>query len=82
MAKRYTVSDGKLLLTLQEDEGGWYVVTSPTDPAMITQARSIPEAFVMAKDAFSALAASREDKARWAAPRRIAKRQRKVATGI
>ena len=33
--KKYTVSDGKLVLTLQEDEGGWYTVTSPTDPAMI-----------------------------------------------
>ena len=52
--KKYTVSDGKLVLTLQEDEGGWYTVTSPTDPAMITQAKSIKEAFQMARDAFAA----------------------------
>ena len=64
--KKYTVSDGRLILTLREDEGGWYVVTSPTDPAMITQARSIPEAFEMARDAFAGLAASRADASRWA----------------
>ena len=63
--KKYTVSDGKVVLQLAEDEGGWYTVTSPTDPAMITQARNIREAFVMAKDAFAALAASRADRNRW-----------------
>ena len=63
--KKYTVSDGRLILTLQEDEAGWYVVTSPADPAMITQARSIPEAFEMARDAFARLAASRADANRW-----------------
>jgi antitoxin HicB len=63
--KKYTVSDGKLVLTLQEDEGGWYTVTSPTDPAMITQAKTIKQAFQMAKDAFEALAASRSDVRRW-----------------
>lgn len=83
MAKQYTVSDGKLLLTLQPAEDGWYVVTSPTDPAMITQARSIPEAFTMAKDAFAALADSRNDMNRWTAakPRRTTA-QRKVGSGI
>lgn len=66
MAKRkYSVSDGRVVLTLTEDEGGWYTVTSPTDPAMITQARTIPEAFEMARDAFAALADSRADLKRW-----------------
>jgi hypothetical protein len=65
MSKKYTVSDGKLVLTLQEDERGWFTVTSPTDPAMITQARNIREAFAMARDAFAALAASRKDPLRW-----------------
>lgn len=65
MKRKYTVSDGKLILTLQEDEGGWYTVTSPTDPAMITQARTVPEAFEMARDAFAALSASRSDNQRW-----------------
>ena len=69
MARRkYTVSDGKLVLTLEPDEDGWYIVTSPTDPAMITQARTIPEAFEMAGDAFAALAASRSDLNRWNGP--------------
>ena len=63
-AARYNVTDGKLLLTLQEDEGGWFTVTSPDDPALITQARTIREAFVMARDAKAALAASRRKRAR------------------
>jgi antitoxin HicB len=63
--KKYNVTDGKILLTLQEDEDGWFIVTSPTDPAMITQARSIGEAFEMARDAFAALASSRNDSRRW-----------------
>jgi antitoxin HicB len=65
MNKKYTVSDGRIVLSLQEEEGGWYTVTSPTDPAMITQARTIKEAFMMARDAFAALAASRRDPLRW-----------------
>ena len=63
--KRYSVSDGKLLLTLEDAGGGWYTVTSPSDPALITQARSIPEAFEMARDALAALVASRSDARRW-----------------
>jgi antitoxin HicB len=73
--KKYTVSEGRIVLTLQEDEGGWYIVTSPTDPAMITQARSIPEAFDMARDAFAGLAASRADSQRWAKASRSRSRQ-------
>jgi predicted RNase H-like HicB family nuclease len=64
MAK-YNVTDGKLLLTLEEDEGGWHVVTSPSDPALVTQARTIREAFEMARDAQAALAASRRDLSRY-----------------
>lgn len=76
MAKKaYTVSDGRLMLTLREDEEGWYTVTSPTDPAMITQARTIPEAFEMARDAFAALAASRSDTKRWSKPGRARPRR-------
>ncbi len=39
MAKRYTVSDGKLVLTLEEAEEGGYVVTSPMDPAARDRSR-------------------------------------------
>lgn len=65
MAKKYTVSDGDLTLELQEIEDGWLLVRSPTDPAMITQARTIKEAFAMARDAFKALAEARSDPDRW-----------------
>ena len=40
MSKRYTVSDGKLVLNLEEAEEGGYIVTSPLNPELITQAES------------------------------------------
>ena len=82
MAKRYTISDGKLLLTLQPDPAGGFVVTSPIDPAMITQADTIDEAFAMARDAFAALADSRSDAHRWKpTPRKRPARHRPVGSG-
>ena len=59
MAKKYTVSDGKLVLTLREAEEGGYVVTSPLDPELVTQAQTVGEAFTMARDALKALRESR-----------------------
>lgn len=59
MAKRYTVSDGKLVLTLEEAEEGGYVVTSPLDPELITEAETVAEAFEQARDALRALTQSR-----------------------
>ena len=53
--KRYTVSDGKLVLTLEAAEEGGYVVTSPLDPELITEAETVEEAFENAKDALRAL---------------------------
>jgi antitoxin HicB len=52
MAKKpvqYTVTDGELVLVLEPDDG-WYTVTSPFNPEIITQARSLEEAFEMARD--------------------------------
>jgi predicted RNase H-like HicB family nuclease len=71
--KRYNVTDGKLLLTLEEAEEGGFLVTSPDDPALITEAETIAEAFEMAKDAMAALAKSRRKLAAElkAAPRRV-----------
>jgi antitoxin HicB len=63
--KKYTVSDCKLTLVLKEAEDGWYTVTSPLDPALITQAKSLGEAFRMARDAAAALVESRRDLHRW-----------------
>jgi antitoxin HicB len=57
--KRYTVSDGKLVLNLEPAEEGGYIVTSPLDPELLTEAETIEEAFVNARDAASALRQSR-----------------------
>ena len=51
MAKRYTISDGKLVLTLEEAEEGGFIVTSPLDPGLNTEAETVAEAFEMARDA-------------------------------
>lgn len=57
--KQYTVSDGKIVCILQEGEEGGYIVTSPLDPQLITEAETVKEAFENAKDALAALSASR-----------------------
>lgn len=56
MAKRYTISDGKLVLTLAVAAEGGFVVSSPLYPGLWTQAESVPEAFENARDALKALA--------------------------
>ena len=55
----HTVSDGKLVLTAEEAQEGGFIVTSPLDPELITEAESISEAFVNARDALKALRQSR-----------------------
>jgi hypothetical protein len=64
MTKRYTVSDGKLMLYLSPAEEGGYNVTSPLDPALITQAETVEEAFEMAYDAQKSLRLARAKRAR------------------
>ena len=59
MTTRYTVSDGKLVLNLEAAEEGGYVVTSPLDPELVTEAETIEEAFANARDAAQALRQSR-----------------------
>ena len=56
----YTISDGELVLTLEPAEEGGYVVTSPLDPELITEAETVEEAFANARDAMEALCGSRE----------------------
>jgi antitoxin HicB len=56
----FTVCDGKLVLHLQRAEEGGYVVTSPLEPELITEAETLEEAFVNARDALQALRASRK----------------------
>lgn len=50
MSKRYTVSDGKLVLNLEAAEEGGYVVTSPLDPELSTQVETLEEAFANTHD--------------------------------
>lgn len=59
MTKRYTISDGKLVLTLEEAAEGGFVVSSPLYPGLWTQAESVAEAFENARDAMKALIAAR-----------------------
>ncbi len=57
--RSYTVSDGDLVLLLQEAEEGGYVVTSPLDPQLVTEGETISEAFARARDAMESLQESR-----------------------
>jgi antitoxin HicB len=57
--KGYTASDGKLVLHLELAEEGGYIVTSPMDPELITEAEDLEEAFLNAHDAAKALRQSR-----------------------
>ena len=57
--KAYIVSDGEMVLSLEAAEEGGYVVTSPLDPELITEAETLDEAFANARDAADALNQSR-----------------------
>lgn len=59
MVKPYTVSNGRIVLTLEPAEEGGYVVTSPLDPELVTQAETLKEAFANAADAAKSLKQSR-----------------------
>jgi antitoxin HicB len=59
MRIRYPVSDGKQVLNLEAAEEGGYIVTSPLDPELITQAETLEEAFANARDAAQALKQAR-----------------------
>jgi len=59
VSRSYTASDGKLVLTLTPAEEGGFVVTSPLDPELITEAETIEDAFRLARDALRALRVSR-----------------------
>ncbi len=49
--QRYTVSDGKLMLTFEPQDEGGYLITSPLDPELITEADTLQEGFENACDA-------------------------------
>lgn len=64
--KTYTVSDGDLVLVLEAlpEEDGGYGVTCPLEPQLVTEAKTLEEAFEMAHDALQALRDSRQSYAR------------------
>lgn len=64
MAKKYTVNDGKLVLTLEPMPEGGYLVRSPMDPEILASAKTLSEAYEKAYDVRRSLAASRRDWAR------------------
>ena len=55
----FTVSNGDLVLQLESAEEGGYIVTSSFEPELITEAETLEDAFVMARDAIKALRTSR-----------------------
>jgi predicted RNase H-like HicB family nuclease len=57
--KEFTVSDGKMTLVLEPAEEGGYLVRSPFDPELITEAETLEEAFENAHDAAKALRGAR-----------------------
>jgi antitoxin HicB len=56
----FTVSDGTLVIQLEPAQEGGYVVTSPLDPFLITEAETVEEAFENARDALQALHTARK----------------------
>jgi antitoxin HicB len=58
-AQKYTISDGQMVLILETAEEGGFVVTSPLDPELVTEAETVAEAFENARDAAEALNESR-----------------------
>lgn len=75
MAKRrsYTISDGKLVLTLTESADGGFIVTNPLDPELVTQAETLAEAFANARDLQKLLAEHRNAARRSQKRRPVAK---------
>ena len=61
VGKKYTVSDGRMELTLLGGETGRYTVTCANEPGVITEARTIEEAFEMAREVLKELKALRRD---------------------
>ena len=57
--RMFTVSDGQLVLHLEPAEEGGFLVRSPMDPQLVTEAETLEEAFENARDAGAALDAAR-----------------------
>ncbi len=68
-SRRYSVSDGKIVLYLEEAEEGGFVVTSPMDPELVTEADTVAGAFENARDALKELRRSRQALLKVTSPR-------------
>jgi predicted RNase H-like HicB family nuclease len=63
MAKKaadFIVTDGTLVLRLEPADEGGYVVTSPFNPDILTQAETLEEAFENARDVITLFEADRK----------------------
>ena len=56
---KYIVTDGELTLLLETAEEGGYLVTSPFDSDILTEADTLEEAFEMARDVVATYKAMR-----------------------
>ena len=74
--RKLTVIEGSMLLVLEPVEEGGYFVSSPADPALLTQGNTIEECIENARDAALALVESRLKLARAAAKPSGAKAKR------
>ena len=77
--KRYTVTDGKLVLVLEVAEEGGFMVTCPFNPDVLTEADSLEEAFEMARDVITLFKKVRADERK--AQRTFARHQPVKKTG-
>lgn len=60
--EKYTIAIEDLVIVVEGADSGWYIVTCPFDPELMTQGRTLDEAIAMAKDARQALADARAKK--------------------
>ena len=70
--KKFTATDGKLVLELEVAEEGGYIVRAPFDPQLVTQGDTLEEAFEMAYDLAALLRETRKEAAK---PTATAKRK-------
>lgn len=69
--ERYTVAIDDLVIVIETDRDGGYLVTCPFDPELYTHGRTLDEAVKMAKDAKKTLVEARAKKPAKATASRI-----------
>lgn len=79
--KKYTVTDGELVLTLEAVDEGGYFVTAPFNPDVKTQADTLEEAFEMARDVIALFEQVRADERKGRGPKKPTPRRAKQKAG-